>query len=159
MSYYPTYYPQMNQQALQSQLNYLQNQQAQYQNMLSGMNQQQNVARQDISTQIVDSFESISANSVPMDNTGAIFVKRDGSEIQTRRWNPNGQIVTVSYLPVLSDGVENNAENEEKLKIGLSDEATTAFMSRFDDLANKIDLLEQSLSGKRQTRQKKEVED
>ena len=41
---------------------------------------------------IVDDFGVISANDVPMDGNGAIFIKKDGSEIQLRNWTANGKI-------------------------------------------------------------------
>lgn len=49
---------------------------------------------------IVDDFNAISANDVPMDGKGAVFMKRDGSQIQWRNWAANGTIQTIPYSPV-----------------------------------------------------------
>ena len=57
---------------------------------------------------IVEDFNTITGNDVPMDGVGAIFFKNDGSEIQHRMWNAtNGSIITTSYKPVQ---LENTAE-------------------------------------------------
>jgi len=69
---------------------------------MSGTPQQQyQQAPTGISTRIVDDFNSLSANDVPMDGNGAIFIKRDGSEIQWRNWAANGTIVTTPYKQFL----------------------------------------------------------
>jgi hypothetical protein len=105
-----------------------------------------------LSGRIVDSFGSITANDVPMDNSGAIFVKRDNSEIQHRIWNADGTIKTTSYKPILANfdsNTKNLSLNEEKLKFALSDEATEGIMNRFDTLESKIESLESILGKKR----------
>jgi hypothetical protein len=97
---------------------------------------------------MVDSFDSVTANDVPMDSSGAIFIKRDNSEIQHRIWNADGTIKMTSYKPVL-DTLNANAsklsKNGENVKIGLSDEATEGIMNRFDTLESKIEKLEDIL--------------
>ena len=95
----------------------------------------------------VNDFSEITANDVPMDGRSAIFPKADMSEIQVRAWSADGKIVPVTYIPVLDNQSNNSAPNEEKLKIGLSDEVTGAFMQRFDDIAGRIERLEKSWSG------------
>ena len=65
----------------------------------------------------VNQVEEITANDVPMNAPYALFPKSDLSEI---------------YL---------------KLKIGLTEDVTQALMSQFEELKNKIDRLEQSMSG------------
>lgn len=57
---------------------------------------------------IVDDFNILSANDVPMDGNGAIFIKKDGSEIQLRNWTANGTIQTTSYKPILEPNSENS---------------------------------------------------
>lgn len=54
-----------------------------------------------LNCRIIDDFNSIVANDVPMDGNGAVFMKRDGSEVQWRNWAANGTIITTSYLPVI----------------------------------------------------------
>lgn len=139
---------------LQNQVATMQQQIQNYQQALSNLQQpqvQQPQQMNGIATQIVDSFDSISANSVPMDNNGAIFALRDGSEIQARRWTPDGKIATTSYKPILDNfesSMDNSSNNSEKIKIGLSDEVLGAFKNEFDLLKNRLDAIEQLLSPK-----------
>ena len=139
---------------LQNQIMTMQNQIQNYQQALNNIQQpqiQQNPQIVGISTQIVDSFDNISANSVPMDNNGAIFALRDGSEIQTRRWTPDGKIATTSYKPILDNfenSMDNSSKNSEKFKIGLSDEVSEVLQNEFDLLKTRLDAIEQLLSNK-----------
>jgi hypothetical protein len=97
---------------------------------------------------MVDSFDSVTANDVPMDNSGAIFIKRDNSEIQHRIWNADGTIKMTSYKPVLGTlnaNASKLSKNGENVKIGLSGEATEGIMNRFDTLESKIEKLEDIL--------------
>lgn len=96
----------------------------------------------------VNDFGEITANDVPMDGRSAIFPKADMSEIQVRAWSSDGKIVPVTYIPVLDNQAGNTAPDEEKLKIGLSDDVTEAFMQRFDDIAGRIERLEKSWAGR-----------
>ena len=58
-------------------------------------------AYQGILGRIVDDFGAITANDVPMNGMGAVFIKKDGSEVQIRNWTANGTIAMTSYTPVL----------------------------------------------------------
>lgn len=158
--------------ALQRQIENAQNQlqqiQAQRQMMaqqMAAMNtmpaQQPIVQPHGIPTQIVESFDSISVDAIPTDNNGAIFVKKDGSEIQSRRWLGDGRMQITSYLPQQATEnaqAENSALMGENSKIALSDELTGAFMQRFDDLAMRLEKIEQNFAPKTSGRSKKEVE-
>jgi hypothetical protein len=100
---------------------------------------------------IVDDFANITANDVPMDNMGAVFIKSDGSEIQKRFWGNDGLIKVTSYKAILDDKSENSdilSTSEEKLKSDLSD----AFTARFDEVMNKLETMEKSITGKRATK-------
>lgn len=152
MGPYQNYYPQMNnynqpynpmlnaqQRLAQMEQQYPQfAQQGQYQPQMQQA--QQFVG---LNGKIVDDFNSITGNDVPMDGVGAIFFKSDGSEIQRRVWNAtNGSIVTTSYKPILDTKNSNTdilSPEAERLKIGLSDEATEVFMKRFDDIEKRLD--------------------
>lgn len=87
-----------------------------------------------ITGKIVNDFSEITANDVPMDGSQAIFLKKDGSEMQVRAWSPNGQINSTSYKPIL-DTLEPKTDNvtldAEKLKIGILDELTGILDDRF----------------------------
>lgn len=90
----------------------------------------------------VNDFSEITANDVPMDGRSAIFPKNDMSEIQVRTWGNDGKIITTSYKPILEHQnkvADVSILESEKLKIGLSDDVTAAFMKRFDDIEKRLD--------------------
>jgi len=116
MANYPSYYPnnQMNgYQPMYGQQYQGFQPQFQQQNILpaqmSGTPQQQiQQMPAGLNGRIVDDFSVLNANDVPMDGNGAVFIKRDASEIQWRNWAANGTIVTTSYKPILE---QNNQES------------------------------------------------
>ena len=90
----------------------------------------------------VNDFSEITANDVPMDGRSAVFPKNDMSEIQVRTWGNDGKIITTSYKPILehqNQMADISILESEKLKIGLSDDVTAAFMKRFDDIEKRLD--------------------
>ena len=62
----------------------------------------------------------------------------------------------MTFKPVFNDNPNNVSSDTEKLKIGLSDEVTEAFMKRFDELEKRIDDL---VPKKTVARAKKESEE
>ena len=107
----------------------------------------------------VNDFSEITANDVPMDGRSAVFPKNDMSEIQVRTWGNDGKIITTSYKPILehqNQMADISILESEKLKIGLSDDVTDAFMKRFDELEKRIDDL---MPKKTTARSKKESEE
>lgn len=151
MQTYPQYYPQMNNYGQQY------NPQQPYMDRLAGLQQYQQTLQQPqmqmqpqqmpvgLNGKMVDVVDQITANDVPMDGSVAIFPKKDMSEIYLKSWNPNGTIATVVYHPVMEEP-SNSAPVRDNLKIGLSDEVTEIFMQKFDELANKIEELEKSMT-------------
>jgi hypothetical protein len=112
------------------------------------MSGSQSVMQMSLAGRIVDSFENITANDVPMDNVGAIFIKSDGLEIQKRFWGNDGLIKVKSYKEILDEKNENTdilSTSEEKLKSDLSD----AFTARFDEVMNKLETIEKSFNGRK----------
>ncbi len=91
---------------------------------------------------IVDDFGVISANDVPMDGNGAIFIKKDGSEIQLRNWTANGTIQTTSYKPVL----EPNFENETNPRQMDFDGLYSDFREFREEITERFDRLEKSMA-------------
>lgn len=88
---------------------------------------------------IVDSVEMVRSMDVPMDGGMYFFPKADGTEIFAKQWIVNeGRTRILAYKPILEDNDSNSTNAEEKLQIGLSDDATKAIMSRFDELSDKI---------------------
>lgn len=103
-------------------------------------------AQMGIVTQVVEEFENISVNSVPMDNNGAFFVKRDGTEIQLKRWNGNGQIETTSYLPQIQNEVVNTPQEEVRTQNDALNEVVGVFNNRFDGVESRISEIEQIIT-------------
>jgi len=101
-----------------------------------------NYAQPGMVARMVDDFGYITANDVPMDGNGAIFIKKDGSEIQRRMWTAHGNIVVTSYLPQISpksDLEDKQTEETEKLNLGAFNEFTEAFAEKMKLLNEKID--------------------
>lgn len=124
-----------------------------------GQSYQQQV--QSIAGRSVNSFEEIVANDVPMDGRSALFPKNDLSEIQVRQWSADGKIQVTTYKPFLdqNESQANNVSiNSENVKIDLSDASTEVFMKRFDDITNRLDMMEQFLNKPAPSRRKKESE-
>ena len=149
----PNYFTQYQQQFnpyMQRMENLQQYQQSLQPTQMSGANQQMNVIGK-----MVDSIDVVKATDVPMDGSMYYFPKADGTEIFGKQWLPNGQTRILTFKPVLDADTNNVSNAEEKLKIGLSDEATEVFMKRFDDIEKRLD----EFIGKKTTnRVKKEAE-
>lgn len=125
-------------------------------------NQQQSIQPQQqagLNGKVVQAVEQITANDVPMDGSVAVFPKQDMSEIYTKSWNADGTIRTIVYKPYTASqpDVANSSANMSKMKMGLSDEATEAFMARFDSLEKKFDELMPKIVPKRSGGLKKEA--
>lgn len=107
---------------------------------------------------MVDSIDVVKATDVPMDGSMYYFPKADGTEIFGKQWLSNGQTRILTFKPVLGDDTNNVSCAEEKLKIGLSDEATEIFMKRFDELEKRLDdFMSKSTTKTTTTRTKKET--
>ena len=117
---------------------------------------------QSIIGRAVNDFSEITANDVPMDGRSAIFPKNDMSEIQVRTWGNDGKIITTSYKPILehkNQMADISILESEKLKIGLSDDVTDAFMKRFDDIEKRLDdFITKSAAKTSTSRTKKEAD-
>ena len=121
---------------------------------MSGANQQMNVIGK-----IVDSVDAVKATDVPMDGNMYYFPKADGTEIFGKQWLSSGQTRILTFKPVFDDDTNNVSNTEEKLKIGLSDEATEVFMKRFDELEKRLDdFMAKSTTKTTTSRAKKEAD-
>ena len=125
-------------------------------------NQQQSIQPQQqagLNGKVVQAVEQITANDVPMDGSVAVFPKQDMSEIYTKSWNADGTIRTIVYRPYTASqpDVAHSSADMSKIKMGLSDEATEAFMARFDSLEKKFDELMPKIVPKRSGGLKKEA--
>lgn len=132
-------------------MNFLQNYQQSLQQPVAGMQMpltnQQDMPQQPagINGRVVQTVENINANEVPMDGSMAFFPKQDLSEIYVKGWNANGTINTIVYKPYTepnNNQAVNSMANAENAKFTLSDESTELFMSKFNELSEKIGQLE-----------------
>ena len=129
-------------------------QQPMQQQAMSCPNQQMNVIGK-----IVDSVDVVKATDVPMDGNMYYFPKADGTEIFGKQWLSSGQTRILTFKPVFDDDTNNVSNTEEKLKIGLSDEATDVFMKRFDELEKRLDdFMAKSTTKTTTSRAKKEAD-
>lgn len=135
----------------------------QYQTYQQAYNPIQNIQRfqqpqqfeqmqQGIFGKVVQSQDSIVANDVPMNGAVAFFPKSDLSEIYAKQWSADGTISTMVFKPVQNDNLNKLSQDTEKLKIGLSDEATEVFEKHFDTLFSKIEELEKKIDEKSSTK-------
>lgn len=155
MSNYPpfSYQPQMN----NPYQNYSQPMQNPY---MAQMNQQQfqpqaqpqmQVQQQQIglNCRVVDDFSMITANDVPMDGNGAVFMRKDASEVQWRNWAANGTIQTTVYRPIQPENAEKG--NIPQMDFNALNEDVRALR---EDILSRLDAIEKSVS-KPNTRGKK----
>lgn len=135
----------------------------QYQTYQQAYNPMQNIQRfqqpqqpeqmqQGIFGKVVQSQDSIVANDVPMNGSVAFFPKSDLSEIYAKQWSADGTISTMVFKPVQNDNPNKLSQDKEKLKIGLSDEATEIFNKHFDTLFSKMEELEKKIDEKSLTK-------
>ena len=132
----------------------------QYQSYQQAYNPMQNIQRfqqpeqmqQGIFGKVVQSQDSIVANDVPMNGSVAFFPKSDLSEIYAKQWSADGTISTMVFKPIQNDNPNKLSQDTEKLKIGLSDEATEVFEKHFDTLFSKIEELEKKIDEKSLTK-------
>ena len=131
----------------------------QYQSYQQAYNPMQNIQRfqqpqqfeqmqQGIFGKVVQSQDSIVANDVPMNGSVAFFPKSDLSEIYAKQWSADGTISTMVFKPIQNDNPNKLSQDTEKLKIGLSDEATEIFNKHFDTLFSKMEELEKKIDEK-----------
>lgn len=136
---------------------------SQYQSYQPAYNPMQNIQRfqqpqqpdqmqQGIFGKVVQSQDSIVANDVPMNGSVAFFPKSDLSEIYAKQWSADGTISTMVFKPIQNDNPSKLSQDTEKLKIGLSDEATEIFNKHFDTLFLKMEELEKKIDEKSLTK-------
>lgn len=100
----------------------------------------QNIQR-GLNGMIIQSADNITADSVPMDGSIAVFPKQDLSEIYVKNWNSDGTIRTLVFKPDVQEQVSENSANDIS---NLLDE-------KFTEITNKLNRLESSI-GKLKTR-------
>lgn len=121
------------------------------QNMQQPQMQMQNIG---ISGRIVEDFNVIGANDVPMDNIGAVFMKKDGSELQHKIWTADGKILTKQYKPIL----DNKGTSAEDLSNATPKTDFGAFQNVLEGITKKLDSLYEKVESIMVQSPKKEVE-
>lgn len=153
-NYWMNSYPQQYQQPVypnqQFQQNQQMNQQNPYLDQLSQLRMQQMQPVQNqvpgLMGRLVDDFNVITANDVPMDGNGAVFIKKDGSEIQVRNWTAQGTIATNVFKPVQMEQPKEVSIATEKTEIRLSDDVVALLQKNFEDINKRFDALEKSIA-------------
>lgn len=121
-------------------LSQLQSQQNLYQQMpVQANNQPQMIGK------MVDGIELVKATDIPMDGNMYYFPKADCTEIYGKQWMQDGRTRILTFKPVFDDKEENSAVDLKNTKFDLSEEATEAFMKRFDDLTDRLERMEKSI--------------
>ncbi len=95
-----------------------------------------------LNCRFVDDFNAIVANDVPMDGNGAIFVDRNGTEMQWRNWTPNGTIQTIVYKPIQPENQSEDA-NIPQMDFNALNEDVRALR---EDIKSVRDMIEKSIS-------------
>lgn len=149
MSAYPNYsfQPQQMNNPYQGSYQPMQNpyiaQMGQYQqNFQPQLQQTQQPQQIGLNCRFVDDFSAIVANDVPMDGNGAIFVERNGTEMQWRNWTPNGTIQTIVYKPVQPENQSEGA-NMPQMDFNALNEDVRALR---EDILARLDSIEKSMS-------------
>lgn len=98
--------------------------------------------QQGLNCVIVDDFNAISANDVPMDGKGAVFMKRDSSQIQWRNWTANGTIQTIPYSPIQAEN-QSEATNIPQMDFNALNEDVRALR---EDIKGVREMIEKSIN-------------
>ncbi len=110
---------------------------------------------------IVESVDMVKATDIPMDGNMYYFPTADGNLIFGKQWMANGQTRILTFKPLLEDSPNNLLLNEEKLKIGISDEVTEVFANMLNQINTRLENLESALpkTSSRGRAKKESVED
>lgn len=95
---------------------------------------------------IVQAIENVTADCVPMDGSAAFFPKQDLSEIYVKSWCADGTIRTLTYKPVQPDVSKEVQADANKMASGLAQNVTEVFERHFNEISEKIDRLELSIT-------------
>lgn len=107
---------------------------------------QQPAAPHGINGMVVASQDKITADCVPMDGSAAFFPKQDLSEIYVKNWCADGTIRTLTFKPVSEPQPNNLPMNSSGTPVSAPDVIMELFESKFNEISEKIDRLEQSMT-------------
>lgn len=95
---------------------------------------------------IVESVDIVKVTDIPMDGNMYYFPKADGTEIYTKQFGTDGKTRILTFKPVLEDEPNNLPLEGKNVQISLSDKATEVFMKQFEELKERLDGIEQSMT-------------
>ena len=107
---------------------------------------EQTAQQQMVNGMMVASADNITADCVPMDGSAAFFPKHDLSEIYVKNWCADGTIRTLTFKPISEPQTGNLPKSDLESNLRLSDAITGLFESKFNELSEKIDRLEQFIA-------------
>lgn len=117
-----------------------------YQNYYPGMMYQPNYAMPPqvqtatVPGKIVNDFNEVMANDVPLDGRVAVFMKNDYSEMQARSWQPDGTIRTVRFTAAIPQA-KNEPQVEQKTPEMANFDVLNGIAEQIATLNEKIDRL------------------
>lgn len=86
-----------------------------------------------ISGRVVNSLDDITVQEVPTDGTMALFPSADGSCVYSKRWTPDGNILTMRFVPEASE-----AQPKQPSQLDIID-------NRISDLFDVVERIEERL--------------
>lgn len=89
---------------------------------------------------VVNDFRDINIGDIPTDGSVAYFIKSDLSEIQTRKWSPDGN-VDIGYFKPFSPQVVNVSTDTKEEQIDRTLASIEALNTRFDTIEEQISKL------------------
>ena len=95
---------------------------------------------------MVESVDIVKVTDIPMDGNMYYFPKADGTEIYTKQFGTDGKTRILTFKPVLEEEPNNLPLEGKNVQISLSDEATAVFMKQFEELKERLDGIEQSMT-------------
>ena len=98
--------------------------------------QQQSIAS--LSGRVVNSFEELTVNDIPMNGSAAYFPKSDMSEIECRQWRNDGTISKIVFKPIVNSNTNTSTDKEEKSLESAFNEFVGTFNDRLDKLEKMI---------------------
>lgn len=98
---------------------------------------------------VVNSFDELTVNDIPMNGSAAYFPKADMSEIECRKWMSDGTIHRSTFKPVLDTNLNNLACNDKN-------SLELAVNALQDNINDRLDRLEKMI---KPSRSKKEGEE
>lgn len=89
-----------------------------------------------ISGRVVNSLDDITVQEVPTDGTVALFPSADGVCVYSKRWTPDGNILTMRFVPEAQEAQEAKSQQPSPLDV---------INDRISDLFDVVERIEERL--------------